>query len=154
MQEGDVITSDSMKHIGYRALPPGEGSLLGVDGGGRVYLEILQADTWLVRLMIDKDGRVLSQTDEREGDTLLSIPADCRMPQANAMLRSLNWNHGRWRGLRMEESLQERVHPIALAEKMSLIERLGLGISPMMLAGTDESVVLSSVALNDERHLM
>lgn len=77
-------------------------------------------------------------------------------------LKSPNWvtDHPlnktglRLRGLRETDRLDGWVEPIPIMEKMPLVPKLGLNITPMQLLGIAESTVLSTCHLNDNISLV
>jgi hypothetical protein len=132
----------------------GEGSLVGITPEGDAFVEIVQDETWLVQYRIGHNGKQVAYAHEAQGDSLLTLPDRLHMPETPRILQGLNWNHGRWRGLREEENVQQRVIPINLQAKMQLIAQHQLNISPMMLFGIDESTILSGLPLSTSHYLM
>ncbi len=84
-----------------------------------------------------------------QSSDILKLPTISITPQIHPATTHLNYTGGRKRGIREAERLQEWAKPFAIADKMRLIEALHLSITPMQLFGMIDSVVLSSVELQD-----
>ncbi len=98
----------------------------------------------------DLAGNILLTADE-PADTRhwlpLELPANSTRPH-HSTKHPLNYGVSRRRGLREPERLNDWVHPVSIMEKMTLIEALHLGVSPMQLGGIAESRVLAIAHLN------
>lgn len=125
--------------------------ILGIDPNGHVYAEEIYLpdenyppDEHVMHHILMSDGQIVTSADE------LHIPKDLISPKIHPKTKALNYQGGRLRGLREAERLSDWAQPLPIADKMRLIQTLGLNISAMQLFGIIESAVLSSVALRDD----
>lgn len=119
--------------------------ILGIAPNGQIYAEeIYLPDEQITHHILTADGQIVTSADD------LSIPKDLISPQIHPQTKALNYQGGRLRGLREAERLTDWAQPLPIADKMTLIEKLGLKISAMQLFGIIESAVLSSVHLRDD----
>ncbi len=119
--------------------------ILGMTPNGQIYAEeIYPPDEQIMHHILTVDGQIVTSADE------LNIPNNLIRPQIHPQTKALNYQGGRLRGLREAERLADWAQPIPIADKMMLIQTLGLKISAMQLFGVIESAVLSSVSLRDD----
>lgn len=125
--------------------------ILGIAPNGQIYAEeIYPPDELVAQHILTSDGDIIASADEAEHPSLLTLPKDRIVPQIHPQTKILNYQGGRLRGLREAERLSDWAQPLPIADKMTLIQTLGLKINAMQLFGIIESVVLSSVYLHDD----
>lgn len=142
------------EYLGSLALAhDGDCALLGITPELVVYVEESYGDDgWVAQHALRLDGTVLAQMDEQngqlEGAQTLPLPADLIAPVPPRHTLTLNFSGPRWRGQRATDRIDEMVYPLPLADRVRLVERLGLGLPPPLLLGIAESRVLAETALS------
>ena len=125
--------------------------ILGITPNGQIYAEeIYPPDELVAHHILTPDGEIITSADEAEHPSLLTLPKDLITPQIHPQTKILNYQGGRLRGLREAERLSDWAQSLAIADKLTLIQTLGLKINAMQLFGIIESAVLSSVHLRDD----
>ncbi|MEM9951333.1 MAG: hypothetical protein AAF846_07030 [Chloroflexota bacterium] len=101
-------------------------------------------------------GDVLAIVDEEYGKTNITpftLANPLQQPH-HPLEHSLNYTGLRFRGMREADKVAEWVKPIPMLGKMPLMQKLNLGVPPMMLMGIAESRVLSETQLSDRLSLI
>ncbi len=126
----------------------GDCSLLGVTADGTIFAEeVYGAEGWVAQHELRADGTFVRSVDEENGTKAalepLDLPERITLPKTGWQTMMLNFAGPRHRGLRAPERAADVVRPLALTEKMTLIDSLKLNIMPPMLLGIAESYVLA-----------
>lgn len=138
--------------LDYQASLPlvgkGDCSLIGVSPDLTLFVEEIDAEGLVAQQAMRLDGTVLARVDEAEGDAKpLPLPPELSRPQTVWHTMSLNFAGPRHRGLRGPERVFELVRGINMQDKMALIQRFNLPVTPPMILGLAESYVLAEAPL-------
>lgn len=130
--------------------------LTAVDELRNIYLEEYYDETYIAQHIISSEGEIRKSIDENYGKTEITafdIPENAILP-VNPLEHPLNYRGMRFKGLRAEEKVAERVKPLPMIEKMSLLKALKLMIPPMMIFGIAESYVLSETVYSETETIL
>jgi hypothetical protein len=112
----------------------GDCSLLGVTEDQAIFVEeVYGEDGWVAQHELSADGTIIRSVDEDDG----------KANKTGWQTMMLNFAGPRHRGLRAPERVLDVVRPLALSEKIALIDKLKLKMQPPALLGIAESYVLS-----------
>jgi hypothetical protein len=126
----------------------GDCNLLG-EGENKVIFaeEVYGEDGWVAQHELSIGGEFAHSVDEDGGaaETLqpLTLPEHIVTPKTGWQTMMLNFAGPRHRGLRAPERVIDVVRPLALTEKIALIDKLKLRMLPPSILGIAESYVLS-----------
>lgn len=126
----------------------GDCYLLGMDWEGDMWCEIITPDDELIRFKICQ-GSICEIERETETEIAPFSLDDGFKPNSMPTVHPLNSKAPRLRGIREEDRISEWVQPLTIMEKMTIIERLKLSVSPMQMLGIADSTVLSYAELPD-----
>lgn len=128
----------------------GDCVLLGVTPDLTVYVdEMYGADQGgMAQHAIRLDGTWIASADDDWGKnpqlvTQMAVPTNMICPCREPQTRELNFSGARQRGLQEWERIREVVMPLAMADKMMVLQKLGMTMPPPMLLGLASSTVLS-----------
>ena len=126
----------------------GDCALLGVDREGCIYVEELYGEhDQLAQHKISPSDGLLESVDEEYGPVSLAttrtLPALYANHSSTNNFDHLNFSGARWRGLRVEERVDNLLRALTFAEKVALVDYLDWDIDPLRLLGIAESTVLS-----------
>src|SRR5664279_2445512 len=135
------VTTVSLKHNG-------DCNIIGVTADATIFAEEMYGDNARVaQYEVRLDGSFIQSVDEAEGANgdlqPLKLPPEISKPKSGWHTMMLNFAGPRHRGLRGPERTLDLVRPLAILEKMALIEKLKLGMMPPQLLGVAESYVLA-----------
>lgn len=141
-----LLTTIELSHAGDCAL-------LGVDREGCVYVEELYGEhDWLAQHKISLRQGLLASVDEQCGTVPLLAPLQLPelycAPSRKTAFTHLNFSGARWRGLMVDERVNDMLRSISIAEKIALLDYLDWEIDPMRLLGIAESTVLACCAFS------
>jgi hypothetical protein len=134
-------------------LHPAQCSLTGVTVNWHIYTDEIEPDSYVTQHHYNASGALIERAIEREGHDWLTLPENLlspRWPQQHP----LDYSGARWRGLRETERVQSLARSLSIMQKMTLIQHLGLSISPMQLMGIIESRVLCETRLDETLRLV
>jgi len=134
----------------------GECYFSGIDSAGNIYCEEYYENGYIAQYCITKQGVIITTVDEDSGKNdikFIDLPEDI-IPPSHPLEHPLNFTGLRYRGMREQEKVMEWVKPLAVMEKMPLIQALKLTISPMMIFGIAESRVLAETEFSDDEVLV
>lgn len=140
-----TTTQTKLKHLFIASLTPtAHSTLLGGLPDGSIYAETFSQTDEIVTYWQIAAGQTVQQIAE---DTLdfANLPPDLIEPQPVPLAHPWNFSGARQRGLRAEDRINALVRPLTIMQKMTLIPRLGLAITPMQLLGIAETRLLSQV---------
>jgi hypothetical protein len=124
----------------------GDCSLLGVSLDFELYIEeVYGEDDEVSRYSFNLESDFDPATKVRE---IYTIPNSITRPLTPQHTTLLNFNIGRYRGLREAERIADLVQPLTIEEKMALAKFLPTPIMPPLLLGIAESTVLAEAPLN------
>ncbi len=126
----------------------GDCTLLGVTLDGTIYAEEMYSDDgWLAQHHISADGQIIASVDEHSGTHVpfipLALPDHVVKPARVWNAMALNFSGARHRGLRALERVDAVVHPLSVADKFALVERLKLMTPAPSVIGLAESYVIA-----------
>lgn len=131
----------------------GECGLLGVGPDLSFYAEeIYGEEGWMAQAAYDLEGRRLDAVDEASGDNMgaerLSKPGNLVRPTTGMSTIRLNFGGARHRGLLDEDRVEEVVRPLAVPDRLLLVEEgLLAGVQPAEVLGLAQSYVTSEVQI-------
>lgn len=138
------LTTLELKHNGAC-------SLLGVGENQAVFAEEVYGDDgWVAQHELRLDGTFVRSVDEDSGASAiypLTLPERMYTPKTGWQTMMLNFAGPRHRGLRAPERVIDMVKPLAVSEKLALIDKLKLRVQPGALLGIAESYVLSEAQI-------
>lgn len=137
----------------------GDCALLGVDDEGCVYVEELYGEhDWLAQHKISLSEGLLESVDEQCGTVSLHKPLPLPelrgSPSKMKIFDHLNFSGARWRGLIVDERVEDLLRDLSIAEKIALVDYLDWEIDPLSLLGIAESIVLSCCPFCDGEFLV
>ncbi|MFO7321831.1 MAG: hypothetical protein DIU68_008875 [Chloroflexota bacterium] len=129
----------------------GDCTLLGIGPGPTLYAEEFYGPGLMAQYAFHADGTLIACVDEGDASGAdirpLELPPDLVRSQPGWHTMSLNFAGPRHRGLAGPERLLDIVQPLSLQDKIHLIERFGLELTPVQLLGLAESYVLAEAPL-------
>jgi hypothetical protein len=128
-------------------------SLTGVTPDWHIYVDETEPDGYVTQHHYNAAGALIERAIERQGDDWLTLP-DVLLSPRWPDTHPLNTGGARWQGLRETERVQSLAQSLSIMQKMTLIEHLGLSITPMQLIGMIESRVLCETRLPDDSTLV
>jgi hypothetical protein len=131
----------------------GDAMLLAVARDGTAYVEeAYSPDVWMAQHAIAPDGTFSMSQDEDSGRNQqvqpLEIPQGAARSQPGWHTARLNFGGARHRGLRSDDRISELVRELSVADKIKLVERLNLAVTPPMLIGIAECRVTSEAVID------
>lgn len=148
------------KHLITLELPhKGDCYLLGISPDMHIFTEEVYGDDERVaQHTLTMNGSILAsayEQDDPAGSFVpMRLPDDLIQPAPVPNGHPLNYSGPRLRGLREADHIAEIVRPLSLGSRMTLIHKLSLDLTPPMLLGVAESVVLAQTFIHTPAEAM